>query len=39
MTSSPGSRIAVIRKYMIGLPPGTTHTFEPDTAMPRVRET
>ena len=24
---------------MIGLPPGTTQTFEPDTVMPRVRET
>ena len=24
---------------MIGLPPGTTQTFEPETVMPRVRET
>jgi hypothetical protein len=24
---------------MIGLPPGTTHTFAPETVMPRVRET
>ena len=39
MTSSPGLSSAVIPKYMIGLPPGTTHTLSAPTGMPRVVET
>ncbi len=39
MTSSPGSSSAVMLKYMIGLPPGTTQTFSAETLMPRVRDT
>ena len=36
MTSSPSSISARIGKKMIGLPPGTTHTFSGPTVMPRV---
>ena len=38
MTSSPGSRTALIEKNMIGLPPGTTMTFFPLMLMPRLVE-